>query len=230
MSTAGLPGRPVRPPLARPALALGVALGLHAAAVLAWSEGVAGRLATALAGPPPGRAAEGPVPTASVVRWLALPAAEPPAAPRPAAAPQPRDAAPAAPAGPAGPAGAPGLITKHGEPWTLGLPDLELGAPRQVLMLRLQLDAARRVEAVTATAAASAEASGAPSGAASGAAPADLAAYVGDQLLGAELHGAAVAGGTACLEVVFDATEARAAWRLHPPLGGALRCPRPARA
>jgi hypothetical protein len=118
---------------------------------------------------------------------------------------------------PGAPAGATGQITKHGETWTLGFPDIDLGAPRRVLMLALRLDAGRRVEAVEAL------------GPASDPAPLVLATYVGDQLLGAELQ-ATVAGGTACLEVVFDASEARVAWRLREPVQGRQRCPRPPRA
>ncbi|MFN8893772.1 MAG: hypothetical protein ACK5Y8_08430, partial [Betaproteobacteria bacterium] len=67
-------------------------------------------------------------------------------------------------------------------------------------------------------------------GPASGPALLALATYVGDLLLGAELGGAGALGGTACLEVVFDAAEARVAWRLREPVPGRQRCPRPAKA
>ena len=222
--TGAAPLLPPAPPIGRQALALGVALGLHVAAALAWGDGLAGRASAAAGGVHGGSAQPAPA-----VVWLALPPAaapdrpaepEPPAEPAPAAtAPEP-PATPSddVPGAPGGPTGAAGQFTKHGEPWTLAFPDIELGAQRRALMLALRLDAARRVEGVE------------PAGPASGSAPVELATYVGDQLLGAELQGGGAPGGTACLEVLFDAVEARVVWRLREPVHGRQRCPRPDRA
>ncbi|MFN9007358.1 MAG: hypothetical protein ACK5ZF_18920, partial [Betaproteobacteria bacterium] len=155
---------------------------------------------------------------------LALPpAAAPdrPAEPAPPAVPAPAATeAPASPGGdaPGAPGAAAGQLSRHGEPWMLAFPDIDLGAPRQALMMALQLDAARRVEGAEAV------------GPAPGPAPSTLATYVSDQLLGAELQGAGAPGGTACLEVVFEAAEARVAWRLREPVPGRQRCPRAAKA
>ncbi|MCZ8176842.1 MAG: hypothetical protein O9343_16805 [Burkholderiaceae bacterium] len=217
--TGTAPLRPPAPPIGRQALALGVALGLHVAAALAWGDGPAGRGSAAAGGLHGGAAQPAPA-----VVWLALPpAAAPdrPAEPAPPAVPAP--AATEAPASPGGDApralgGATGQLSRHGEPWTLAYPDIDLGAPREALMMALQLDGARRVEGAEAV------------GPASGPALLALATYVGDLLLGAELGGAGALGGTACLEVVFDAAEARVAWRLREPVPGRQRCPRPAKA
>ncbi|MFN9747002.1 MAG: hypothetical protein ACK57B_15280 [Betaproteobacteria bacterium] len=221
--TGAAPLRPAAPPIGRQAVALGVALGLHLAAALAWGHGAAGRL-TAAAGALPGSAGERQAPA---VVWLTLPPAAAPERPaepdRPAEPPAMAAPAPTAPEAqaeprgdaPGAPAGATGQLTKHGETWTLGFPDIDLGAPRRALMLTLRLDDGRRVEGVQA-------AGPAPAGA-----PVELTAYVADQLLGAELQGVVAPGGTACLEVVFEAAEMRVAWRLRAPVPGRQRCPRP---
>lgn len=223
--TGAAPLLPPAPPIGRQALALGVALGLHVAAALAWGDGLAGR-GSAAAGGLQGGAGDRAAQPVSAVVWLALPpAAAPdrPAEPEPQAMSGPSATAPEPQAPPGGdapgaPGGATGQLSRHGEPWTLAFPDIDLGAPRQALMMALQLDAARRVEGAEAV------------GPAPGPALSTLATYVSDQLLGAELQGAGAPGGTACLEVVFEAAEARVAWRLREPVPGRQRCPRPARA
>ena len=223
--TGAAPLLPAAPPIGRQALALGVALGLHVAAALAGGDGLAGRGSASAAGLQGGAGDRAAQPVPAVV-WLALPpAAAPdrPAEPEPPAVSGPSATAPEPQAPPGGDApvalgGATGQLSRHGGPWTLAFPDIDLGAPRQALMMALQLDAARRVEGAEAV------------GPAPGPGLPTLATYVSDQLLGAELQGAGVPGGTACLEVVFDAAEARVAWRLREPVPGRQRCPRPAKA
>jgi len=220
--TGAAPLLPAAPPIGRQALALGVALGLHVAAALAWGDGLAGR-ASAVAGGLQGSGGDGAAKAVPAVVWLTLPPAalpdrpaEPESEPPAMSALQPQPAPSDDASGSLG--RETGQLSRHGGPWTLAFPDIDLGAPRQALMMALQLDAARRVEGAEAV------------GPAPGPGLPTLATYVSDQLLGAELQGAGVPGGTACLEVVFDAAEARVAWRLREPVPGRQRCPRPAKA
>jgi hypothetical protein len=198
--------RAVRPQVTRKAAALGVALALHMALVVAWDldpDSLHKRAAS--------RAAVGS-PEASVLWLTLLPASNASsdaAAPPPAAAPvkgaeassQPQAAAAPHPA-----AESPvleGQLQQRGVPWSLGYPDKELPSRRLVLGLLLGLDAEQRVHAV--------EAASTP-------AQEELVGYVRDHLLGAVFQGhSPLARQSACMEVTFDADAARVSWRFMSP-------------
>lgn len=201
------PAWPVASALRRQALALGVAVGVHAAVVLAWGLGPPAA-AAAWSGPVAGAQARAEA-AAPAMLWLIRPAEAAPMPPVPdglsPAAPTPPPALVAAEAGHEAASAGPVLeasLVQRGSPWVLDYPDTDLGAPRVALVLALQLDAAQRVAAADAVAPA----------------PAELAQYVTDRLVGAVLGGApAEAPGRLCLELLFDAGESRVSWRLRLP-------------
>ena len=208
----------LRPRVTRKAAALGVALALHMALVVAWDLAPDSRHQRAAS-----RAAVG-LPETSVL-WLKLlpasnassDAAAPPPAPAPvqAAEAEPQPQAAAAPPSAGEPTVLEGQLQQQGAPWSLGYPDTELPSRRLVLALLLGLDAEQRVHTVEA---------------ASPPAQEELVGYVRDHLLGAVLQGhASLARPSACLEVTFDADAARVSWRLMSPTARTDRpCPAPA--
>jgi hypothetical protein len=206
-----------RPRVTRKAAALGVALALHMALVVAWDHIPDSRHDRAASRPAVG------LPEASVLWLKLLPASNAAAAaPPPAAAPvqsavaEPQPQAAAAPSSSGEPPVLEGQLQQRGVPWSLGYPDTELPARRVVLGLHLALDAEQRVHTV--------EAASTP-------AQEELVGYVRDHLLGAVLQGpASLARQSACMEVSFDADAARVSWRFMPPTARTDRpCPAPAR-
>jgi hypothetical protein len=208
-----------RPRVSRKAAALGVALALHMALVVAWDHIPDSRHDRAASRPAVG------LPEASVLWLNLLPASNASAdaaAPPPAAAAgqgavaEPRPQAAAAPPSAGEPPVLEGQLQQRGVPWSLGYPDTELPARRVVLGLLLELDAEQRVHAV--------EAAFTP-------APEELVGYVRDHLLGAVLQGhASLARQSACMEVSFDADAARVSWRFLSPTARPDRpCPALAR-
>ncbi len=205
---AGLPAG--RPRITRQAAALGVALALHGALVVAFGERAhpaAGRATV----PGPG-GAPGPA-----VLWLhPLPApAAAQASPVAPAAHQDGTAAPTPePAAAAGSVPAlEGSLSRHGALWSLAFPDAELPARQVELSLKLVLDGGRQVQGAEP----------------SGPAPEAIVQYVLGQLLGAVVDAAAAPGAEVCLWLRFDADAARVEWRLVPPPARAGRaCARPA--
>jgi len=211
------PAWPMAPGLRRQALALGVAVGVHAAVALAWGLGP---LAPAAAWAGPALGAEQRVAAvATPVFWLTLPAVADPTPPMPDA---PSLAAPASPPAPAvaepgreatspGPVLEAGLV-QRGSPWELGYPDTDLGAPRVALVLSLQFDASQRVAQADAVEPA----------------PPELVQYVSDRLVGAVIDGATPAApGRLCLELLFDMGDSRVGWRLRLPVAPAGACAAP---
>jgi hypothetical protein len=208
-----------RPRVTRKAAALGVALALHMALVVAWDHIPDSRYDRAASRPAMS------LPEASVL-WLKLlpashassdAAASPPtAAPAQGAEASPQPQAAAAPPSAGEPPVLEAQLQQRGVPWSLGYPDTELSARRVVLGLHLALDAEQRVHTV--------EASSTP-------AQEELVSYVRDHLLGAVLQGhASSARQSACMEVSFDADAARVSWRLMSPTARPDRpCPAPAR-
>lgn len=208
-----------RPRVTRKAAALGVALALHMALVVAWDHLPDSRHDRAASRPAVG------LPETSVL-WLKLlpvsnasaDAAAPPAAAAPGqgAAAEPQPLAATAPPSAGEPPVLEGQLQQRGLPWSLGYPDTELPSRRVVLALLLGLDTEQRVHTVEA---------------ASSPAREELVGYVRDHLLGAVLQGpASLARQSACMEVSFDADAARVSWRFMSPTARPGRpCPAPAR-
>lgn len=188
----------------RKAVALGVALALHAAVVVAWDLGAPverGRALTTGAAQP----------SVTMLRLHPLP--------RPAEAPAPEAPAPEAqqaavgtglatdipaPATPAAEPGAQdvgaGTLERHGGSWSPGYPDLALETPQMRLVLALSFDDEGRVTAAMPVGAATHEV---------------LVQHIQDQLPQVRLAGAQA--GTlrhGCLELVFDTQAAQVQWRL----------------